>query len=201
MFYYENRLKQKGFRVIIGVDEAGRGPLAGPVVAAAVTFLTKPKFLNRVDDSKKLSAMARERAFFEIQSKGLFGISVVNEQVIDALNILNASRIAMEQAVMRLLSKLNRSQRESLHIIVDGKVPLQTKYSCTCLIGGDGKSASIASASILAKVTRDRIMLLYDKAFSGYGFAKHKGYPTKEHRAALKAKGPSLIHRKSFSCV
>ncbi len=200
MFYYERKLKKRGYNLIIGVDEAGRGPLAGPVVAAAVV-LKASRFKNRIDDSKKLTAPSRERAFLEIIKKSVFGIGIVNEGIIDRVNILEASRIAMEQAIAALIEKLKPSKKNRIHIIVDGNMNLNISFPYTKIIRGDSKSKSIASASILAKVSRDRIMLLYDKVYPQYGFQRHKGYPTREHRAILKRLGPSLIHRKTFSCV
>jgi ribonuclease HII len=197
VLYYERKLKKKGYSLIIGVDEAGRGPLAGPVVAAAVA-LKAPRFRNRIDDSKKLTAPARERAFREIILKSVFGIGIVDEKLIDRVNILVATQMAMQQAIASLIDKLTPSKRRRIHVIVDGNVTLDIDLPYTKIIKGDSKSKSIASASILAKVTRDSIMDLYDGIYPQYGFIKHKGYPTQEHRAALKRWGPSLIHRKSF---
>jgi ribonuclease HII len=196
VLYHERRLKKKGFNLIIGVDEAGRGPLAGPVVAAAVTLKTY-RFKNRIDDSKKLTPVARERAFPEIINKSLFGIGIVDEKIIDRINILRATGIAMEQAVASLVDKVAHLKK-NICVIVDGNMNLDIAFPYKKIIKGDSKSLSIASASILAKVTRDRIMELYDKMYPKYRFYKHKGYPTKEHRAILKKIGPCLIHRKSF---
>ena len=200
MLYFERKLKKKGKDLIIGIDEAGRGPLAGPVVAAAV-FLKKARFKNRIDDSKKLTPLQREKAFLEITDKALFGIGVMNEKIIDRLNILEATRLAMEKAVAELLNKLTSFNEKRTHLLVDGNVRLDLNLAVTNIIRGDSRSKSIASASILAKVTRDRIMLLYDKIFPQYGFLKHKGYPTKAHRKALKKFGKSIIHRTTFSGV
>jgi ribonuclease HII len=200
MLYFERKLKKDGKDLIIGIDEAGRGPLAGPVVAAAV-FLKKARFKNRIDDSKKLTPLQREKAFLEITDKALFGIGIMNEKIIDRLNILQATRIAMEKAVVELLNKLTSFNEKRTHLLVDGNVRLGLNLAVTNIIRGDSRSKSIASASILAKVTRDRIMLLYDKIFPQYGFLKHKGYPTKAHRQALKKFGRSMIHRTTFSGV
>ena len=197
MLYYERKLKAKGFKLIIGVDEAGRGPLAGPVVAAAVA-LKATRFKNRIDDSKKLTASAREKAFLEILKKSLFGIGIVNERVIDRLNIAVATRIAMEEAVSSLLDKVSKRKYLRMHVIVDGNMPLDPGLPHTTIIKGDAKSKSIAAASILAKVTRDRIMDMYDRVFPRYGFRQHKGYGTQLHRNLLKKFGPTMIHRKSF---
>ncbi len=214
MLYYERKLKNKGCGLIIGVDEVGRGPLAGPVVAAAVV-LKQLRFKNRIDDSKKLTPKARERAFPELIEKTVFGVGIVNEKIIDAVNIEVATRMAMDEAIQQLLAKLksakdpavsntkrsNRPRRGGVHILVDGNIRLSAGFPYTNIIKGDSKSKSIASASILAKVIRDRIMSLYDRIYPQYGFREHKGYPTKKHRAALRKFGPSLIHRMSFSCV
>lgn len=200
MFYYERKLKKRGFNLIIGVDEAGRGPLAGPVVAAAVA-LKRTRFKNRIDDSKKLTALARQRAFFEITNKSIFGIGIVDENIIDRVNILEATKIAMSEAIASLIRKLTPFNKSRIHIIVDGKVILNIAFPYTNIIKGDSKSKSIASASILAKVTRDCIMDLYDRVYPQYGFVRHKGYPTKEHRTILKRVGPCQIHRKSFCGV
>ena len=200
MLYYERKLKKKGYNLIIGGDEAGRGPLAGPVVAAAVTLNTY-RFKNRIDDSKKLTAQAREKAFQEIIEKSVFGIGIVDEQTIDRVNILVATHMAMEEAITSLIDKLRVGKRKRIHIIVDGNMNLKTDFPCTSIIKGDAKSKSIASASILAKVTRDAIMQLYDKIYPQYGFTRHKGYPTDEHRSKLKRLGPSLIHRRTFCGV
>jgi ribonuclease HII len=185
-----------GFDTIIGVDEAGRGPLAGPVVAAAVA-LKAENLRSRIDDSKKLTPGQREAAFLEISAKSAFGIGVVNEQVVDRVNILQATRLAMLQAVSSLIKKSGASNLRPC-VLVDGNMPLDVGFPCRAIVGGDGKSKSIAAASILAKVSRDRIMCIYDRVYPGYGFLRHKGYPTSAHRRALKKLGPSPIHRRSF---
>ena len=200
MLYYERNFKKKGYRLIIGVDEAGRGPLAGPVVAAAVALKTA-RFKNRIDDSKKLTPSAREKAFLEIIHKSVFGIGIINEKIIDSINILEATRLAMEVAISALIKKIKSQKKKFIHILVDGNVKLNIDFSYTNIIRGDAKSKSIASASILAKVTRDRIMSIYDRIYPEYGFLQHKGYPTKIHRQTLKRLGPSLIHRMSFRGV
>jgi ribonuclease HII len=199
VYYYERKYRRQGCTAVIGVDEAGRGPLAGPVVAAAVSLKTY-RFKHRIDDSKKLSSRQREAAFEEILRKADCGIGIVNEKIIDEENILQATRRAMQEAVGQLIDKLNVSQRMRIQILVDGPINLSVKYPVTPLIKGDARSKSIAAASILAKVTRDRIMDLYHRLYPHYAFAQHKGYPTREHRRALKQFGPSLIHRKSFHC-
>jgi len=197
---YEKKFKKRGFNLIIGVDEAGRGCLAGPVVAAAVK-LKNTHFKNRIDDSKKLTASQREKAFLELMDKSIFGIGIVNEKIIDRLNILTATRIAMEEAITALIEKLKHYKKQCIHVLVDGNVKLDINFPFANIIKGDSKSFSIASASILAKVTRDRIMFLYDKAYPQYGFLQHKGYATKMHRVALRRCGPCLIHRETFHYV
>jgi len=197
MLYYERKLKAKGFKLIIGVDEAGRGPLAGPVVAAAVALEAR-RFQCRIDDSKKLTASAREKAFLEIIKKSSFGIGIVNERVIDLVNIAVATRIAMEEAVSSLLDKIHKGKNMRMHVIVDGNMPLDAGLPHTTIIKGDAKSKSIAAASILAKVTRDRIMDMSDQVFPQYGFKQHKGYPTRLHRSLINKFGLTVIHRKSF---
>jgi ribonuclease HII len=198
-FYYEKKFKKEGFSLIIGVDEAGRGPLAGPVVAAAVA-LKENSFVNRIDDSKKLSSAQRDKVFPEIIRKSYFGVGIVDEKTIDRVNILQATILAMDKALEELFSKL-KEKRLRPHILVDGNVRLKSGYPVTNIIKGDGKSKSIAAASILAKVYRDSIMSLYDRAYPEYGFIEHKGYPTLKHRAAIREFGLSGIHRKTFCCV
>ncbi|MDI6758369.1 MAG: ribonuclease HII [Candidatus Omnitrophota bacterium] len=200
MLYYERKLKKKGWEIIIGVDEAGRGPLAGPVLAAAVALKTF-HFKSHIDDSKKLTPLARQKALLEIINKSVSGIGIVSEVVIDRINILEASRLAMERSIASLVDKIsafNYNYKKKIHIIVDGNMDITCPFIHTKIIKGDSKSKSIACASILAKEARDRIMNLYDRLYPQYGFKKHKGYPTKEHRAALEKFGPCLIHRKSF---
>lgn len=199
MLYYESKFKKKGYNFIIGVDEAGRGPLAGPVVAAAVALKTT-RFKNRIDDSKKLTARQREKAYGEIIAKSFFGLGIVNEKTIDARNILRATREAMERAVRGLVENLRQAKQKTNkpYILVDGNMTLRIQYPFTSIIKGDAKSKSIASASIVAKVTRDRIMHKYHRLFPQYNFLKHKGYPTKEHRQAIRRFGLSSVHRKTF---
>jgi ribonuclease HII len=197
MLYYEKKLKGLGYDLIIGVDEAGRGPLAGPVVAAAVLLKTY-RFKNRIDDSKKLTSLERARAAQEIAKKSSFGIGIISEKIIDRVNILEATRLAMSQALDLLVKQLRDIPQDKVHIIVDGNTGFASSFAMTSIIKGDAKSKSIACASILAKVRRDRIMQKLDKKFPRYGFIHHKGYPTKEHRQALARFGPSPVHRMSF---
>jgi len=199
VLYFERKLRKRGCDLIIGIDEAGRGPLAGPVVASAVS-LNILDFENRIDDSKKLTPQARNKAYLEIIDKSFFGIGIINEKIIDRLNILQATCIAMENAVADLLCKLAQP-KANIHILVDGNLNLDLSFPVTNIIKGDSKSKSIAAASILAKVTRDRIMCLYDKVYPEYGFIRHKGYPTRSHRHILRKIGASPIHRMSFDGV
>jgi len=173
------------------VDEAGRGPLAGPVVAAAV-ILKDVKFKEKIDDSKKLSARQRKKAFEEIISKTDVGIGIVSHQTIDKINIYNATILAMEKAVGSLPLKPDI-------LLIDGRVPLNLPLRQQYIINGDGQSCSIAAASIIAKVTRDKIMEGYAKRYPQYGFREHKGYGTKKHFSALEKFGPTPIHRFSYA--
>ena len=193
LLLHERKLNNSGYKLIAGVDEAGRGPLAGPVVAGAV-ILKDLKFKEKVDDSKKLSAKKREKAYSEIMKKAFVGIGIVDEKVIDKINIYRASRKAMEIALSNL-------EIPPDYVIVDGNMKIITKCPLKCIIKGDSKSLSIAAASIIAKVTRDRLMLKYDEIYPQYGFARHKGYGTKFHKEALEKFGPSPIHRFSFRPV
>lgn len=181
----------KGYDILCGVDEAGRGPLAGPVVAAAV-ILPQEMVLDGVDDSKKLTAKKREELFTLICQNALtYGVGLANEAEIDEHNILNATYLAMNRAIENL--NINPD-----FCLIDGNRAKGIRYPNDCIVGGDGKSILIAAASILAKVYRDRIMEKLDAQYPQYGFAKHKGYPTKAHYQALGMHGISPIHRKSF---
>jgi ribonuclease HII len=197
VLYYERKLKKQGFDFIVGVDEAGRGPLAGPVVAAAVALKTS-RFQNRIDDSKKLSPLARENALCEILEKSSFGIGIISEQIIDRINILEATRLAMRDALQSLLRKSGPLKERNIHIIVDGNMKLEAGFPCLSLIKADSRSLSVAAASILAKVTRDRLMGFYHRLWPQYDFQRHKGYPTREHRRLIARRGPSAAHRLTF---
>jgi ribonuclease HII len=190
---HEEELRDLGFKHIAGIDEVGRGPLAGPVIAAAV-ILPAGLFLPGVDDSKKLNLHKRERLYQEIVDKALaFGLGEADVETIDRLNIAQASLQAMRRAVeaLPLCPDL---------LLVDGnRVIPGVKSKQKTIIGGDAKCFSIACASILAKVTRDRMMESYDIIYPGYGFSQNRGYGTLSHRKALKRLGPCEIHRRSFS--
>ena len=187
----ERKYWRKGIRRIAGVDEAGRGPLAGPVVAAAVIFSPGVCILG-VDDSKKLTALRREELFELIRQSALdYGVGIVSHEAIDRINVLRATMQAMAEAVSRLSPAPD-------YLLVDGPSCAPGAVPAKAMVRGDARCFSIAAASIIAKVTRDRIMMEYDRAFPGYGFARHKGYGTPEHLAALRTLGPCEIHRKSF---
>jgi ribonuclease HII len=193
LLLHEKRLNRSGYVRIAGVDEAGRGPLAGPVVAGAV-ILKDLKFKERIDDSKKLSAKLREKAYTEIFKKAIVGVGIVDEKTIDKINIYQATKRAMQLAISNLDIPPD-------YVIVDGNMKIATRCPLKCIINGDSKSMSIAAASIVAKVTRDQMMREYDKIYPQYGFARHKGYGTKAHIEALNSYGPSPIHRFSFQHV
>ena len=191
MYTFENELYNKGYELICGTDEAGAGPLAGPVYAAAV-ILGRDTVIEGLNDSKKLSEKKREKLFSEIIAKAkAYAIVDVSETSIDEINILNARMLAMRQAVAALDLKPD-------FLLVDGNRDPDAGVETLCVIGGDGKSASIAAASILAKVSRDRFMLKMAEKYPEYGFEKHKGYGTKMHIDAIKTHGPCEIHRKTF---
>jgi ribonuclease HII len=193
MNFYENEGREKGFSYIAGVDEVGRGPLAGPVVSAAV-ILDPEKPIFGLDDSKKLSLKKRNKLFAAIKDKALaIGISAVNAEEIDQLNILQASKLSMVRAVEKLTV-------EPHAVLVDAET-INIPFPQKSIVQGDAKSNSIAAASIIAKVTRDKLMEEYDEMYSGYGFSSNVGYGTKEHLSGLEKNGPSPIHRKTFSPV
>ena len=191
-YEYEKAAVSSGFNIICGVDEAGRGPLAGPVCAAAV-ILPEDTVIEGLDDSKKLSEKKRERLYDEITKKATaYCVAYGTLEEIESVNILEATFIAMNRAIDGLKGKPDFA-------IIDGnRVPKGIKIPCATLVKGDSKSMSVAAASILAKVTRDRLMLTYDEKYPQYNFKKHKGYGTKEHTELLKQYGPSPIHRLSF---
>ena len=187
----ENELYDSGESVICGVDEAGRGPLAGAVYAAAV-ILPRGLVIEGLDDSKKLTAKKRDRLFDIICEKAIaYGIASASAREIDEINILNATYLAMNRAMAAMNAEFSLA-------LIDGNRTAGIKYPCRHVIGGDGLSASIAAASILAKVTRDRYMEKLAEEYPEYGFEKHKGYGTAAHYAALREHGPSPEHRVTF---
>ncbi len=191
---YERRLWKLGVEAVAGVDEAGVGPMAGPVVAAAVIFAPEA-FVRGVHDSKQLTPEQRDDLIDRIRERALaIGVGVAEVGEIDRLNIYWATMRASERA----LAALNRIPG---HVLVDGRAIRGLGLPQTRIVGGDRKSFCIAAASIVAKVTRDRMMLEYDARYPGFGFARHKGYCTHDHFEALKKLGPSPIHRRSFAPV
>jgi ribonuclease HII len=190
LYLYEQDLYDKGVKLIAGVDEAGRGPLAGPVVAAAV-ILKKGATFTYVDDSKKLTEKQRELALLEIKSQALaIGIGISSVEEIDLINIYRAAREAMLSAISQLKVKPE-------FLLIDA-MPMEIDIPYLSLIKGDALSVSIAAASIVAKTTRDAYMLEMDKIFPEYGFKQHKGYGTKQHLDALERYGITPIHRKTY---
>jgi ribonuclease HII len=188
----EERLRIEGSTLIAGIDEVGRGALAGPVVAAAVVLPEKP-FIDGVRDSKKLSPAKREKIFAVIHSIAIaIGVGIVDAKVIDKINILQATYLAMRQAVSQLSFIPD-------YLLIDGFQVPEIKIPQLPLLKGDSRSISIAAASIIAKITRDRIMIEEGSAHPCYGFLRHKGYGTKEHYKAIAKYGPCSIHRQSFN--
>ncbi len=186
-------------KVILGVDEAGRGPLAGPVVAGAVIIPEYFSELDEITDSKKLSEKKREKLFDIIQEKCIVGVGTASEKEIDDINILNATFLAMRRAIENVKLKIKDKKIKYEITLVDGNHKIK-EYSGPqeCIIKGDAKSLSIAAASIIAKVTRDNILLEISKEYPEYYFEKHKGYGTKQHREILLKIGACKHHRKSF---
>jgi len=191
MKLFDKKFFNDKIKYLAGVDEAGRGPLAGPVVAAAVIFRAK-SYIKGVNDSKQLNEKQREDLFDKIISKSLsYSVSVINQDVIDDINILNATMTAMKNAVDSLKVKPDI-------ILVDGNSKFASEIPLVPIIKGDAKSFSIAAASILAKVTRDRIMKNLAIDYPDYLWEQNKGYPTKQHREIIKRIGPCQLHRKTF---
>jgi len=187
--------KQFNFNIIAGIDEAGRGPLAGPVVAAAVVLTPASKIIG-IDDSKKLSEARRNALFYVITKEAAsVGIGIYDNKTIDKINILQATLLAMKIAVTALKVTPDLLLIDGNKVIPGDDLPEQI-----AIVKGDSKSQSIAAASIIAKVTRDRIMEQYGKEYPNYNFAKHKGYPTKAHYEEIAQNGLCCIHRRSFKC-
>jgi ribonuclease HII len=202
MFDYEKKAQSEGFSFVIGIDEAGRGPLAGPVVASAV-LLRDNNFSSVIKDSKKMTEKQRNCAFVEVFDKALVGVGIISSSVIDTVNILEATFLAMNRAVRQLVLQIPDSQREDFNrkvcLLIDGNMfKSELPYAYRTIVKGDSAVLSIACASIVAKVTRDRILASYDKIYPEYGFKQHKGYGTVKHKDAIREYGQTLIHRKSF---
>ena len=193
MFDYENKFLGKGYKLIAGMDEAGRGPLAGPVVVACVVMpLQKDDLIEGVNDSKKLSEKKRDMLFDKITQKAIcYSVSVVDHKTIDQINILQATKKGMKECVEKLSTKPDI-------VLVDAVSNLDIDCEMLPIIHGDALSYSIACASIVAKVTRDRMMVEFDKIYPQYNFKKHKGYGTAEHIRLLKEFGKCPIHRDTF---
>jgi ribonuclease HII len=194
MWAFENDARKSGYSLIAGIDEAGRGPLAGPVVSAAVV-LPDIFSIDDVDDSKRLTPKKRADLYPRIQEAALaVGVGIVGPETIDSINILQAALLSMAKAVENLAIQPD-------YLLIDGPFPIPLKVPQKPLSKGDSLSISIAAASIIAKVTRDRMMADFDRTYPEYGFSKHKGYPTKTHREAIRKFGCSPIHRKTFKGV
>ncbi len=190
-FELEEQYLNEGYAVVCGTDEAGRGPLAGPVYAAAC-ILPTGLFIEGLNDSKKISEKKREKLFEIIKNEAIsYGIASASPEEIDEINILNASQLAMRRAVAMLDPKPDL-------VLVDGNVARDFEMKAVPVVKGDAVSPSIAAASILAKVSRDRDCLALHEEYPEYNFAKHKGYPTKEHMEAVRKYGPCPAHRRSF---
>ena len=192
-FSYETKYLEQGFSLIAGVDEAGRGPWAGPVVAGAV-ILDQTNIPLGLNDSKKLTEKKREALFQPIKESCLVGVGIVDAAKIDEINILQATMLAMKLALKDLSDQPD-------FVLIDGNRSPDIKIPNEAIKKGDAKSLSIAAASIIAKVTRDRMMQEYDAEFPQYGFAQHKGYGTAQHAQALNQHGPCVIHRMSFAPI
>ena len=194
MWSFEKEAAKKGYRAIAGIDEAGRGPLAGPVVSAAVVLPANGK-ITGIDDSKKLSPTRRDRLSEQIyQTATAIGVGIVEAPEIDRINILQAALRSMAIAARNL-------QPQPDYLLIDGNFEIPYPLPQEAIKKGDSRSASIAAASIIAKVTRDRIMAIYHRHYPQYGFDRHKGYPTKAHKESIRVNGISPIHRKSFRGV
>jgi ribonuclease HII len=194
LWFFEKKATREGYNKIAGIDEAGRGPLAGPVVSAAV-ILPKVLPITGVIDSKKLSAKNRLRLYEEIYSHAVsVGIGIVDSAEIDRINILQASLLAMSIAVENLKPRPE-------YLLIDGPFQISTPLPQKPIAKGDTLSVSIAAASIVAKVTRDRLMERYDEYYPQFGFSRHKGYPTRAHKAAIRQFGSCPIHRRTFRGV
>lgn len=195
----EDELRSCGYKYIAGVDEVGRGPLAGPVVAAAVVLPEDFNILG-IDDSKKLSEKKREELFDVIKENAVaYGIGMAGEKTIDEINILQATKVAMRKALIELDEKLRENDGSSIdYVLFDAMKIDEVKIPQESIIKGDANVLAIAAASIIAKVTRDRMMVKYAEEYPGYAFEKNKGYGTKAHYEGLHAQGMCPIHRRSF---
>lgn len=188
----ENKYHQKGIKYIAGIDEAGRGPLAGPVVVACA-IMPEDSIIEGVNDSKKISEKKREKLYEEIVKEAIsWSVAIIDQNRIDEINILNATKSGVTECIQNLDKKPELILVDALKDIDTCNIPYES------IIKGDAKCYSISAASIIAKVTRDRIMRQWDEVYPQYGFARHKGYGTAAHIQALKENGPCMLHRKSF---
>ena len=194
LYEYENKLYNLGINNIGGVDEVGRGPLIGPVVAACVV-LPKGFVLDGLTDSKKLSEKKRELFYDYIVKNSIYGIGIIDADIIDEVNIYEATKLAMLEAIKKVREQVNLE-----HVLIDA-MPLDLDIDTTSIIKGDAKSISIAAASVVAKVTRDRMMYELDDLYPNYGFKSHKGYPTKKHIEAINKYGLIPGYRKTYGPV
>jgi ribonuclease HII len=198
-FSFERELYRQGLGLVAGVDEAGRGPLAGPVVAACV-ILPQDCVYQIFQDSKKLTSRQRDQLFEVLQHNGaLIGVGQASSREIEGLNILQASLLAMKRALTECTAANNGCPPN--YLLVDGTFTIPAAINQLPLVKGESKSASIAAASIIAKVTRDRLMAEAHRHYPHYGFNRHQGYPTKEHRQAIRCHGPCPLHRRTFRGV
>lgn len=189
-FFYESKAARSGCRIVAGIDEAGRGPLAGPVVSSAVVVRDRD-FSERIDDSKKLTEKMREKAYIDILKRCDVGIGSASVEEVDELNIYNATLLSMKRAIAEL-------EQAPDYLLIDGRMNIEVTQPRTYLTSGESKSLSIACASIIAKVFRDRLLLEIDREFPVYGFKKHKGYGTSAHMDAIREYGLCPVHRKTF---
>ena len=192
MFDYENKYREQGCKYIAGIDEAGRGPLAGPVCVAIVIMpLEESKIITKINDSKKLTEKCRNQLYDEIIATAIdYHIELIDEKTIDDINILNATKLGMKNCIDKIKTRPD--------VVLIDAVKIDTNVQTESIIKGDALSYNIAAASILAKVTRDRLMLEYAEKYPNYAFEKHKGYGTKDHITRLIEYGPCDIHRRSF---
>ena len=207
--YFEKTFWRQGFDWVIGVDEAGRGPLAGPVVAGAFSFFCRSPqtknflyLLSQANDSKKISSSKRFELYQIITGSKIFlsASAAVGPKIIDQINIFAAAKLAMRRAAKKVICSIYKNDSKAkIHLIIDGNFSIGGNFSQTSVITGDHKVFSVACASIIAKTARDKIMARYNKIYQGWNFIQHKGYPTAQHRAAICKIGLSPIHRRSFS--
>jgi len=211
-FNEEKKLWKKGYNIVVGIDEAGRGPLAGPVVAASFAIknfqfskfnfqsIFNDKIFKQVRDSKKLSEKQRDKIYNILTNhKDVeWGVGIVSEKIIDKINILEATKLAMQKSVKNLDSRFRGNDAGVDFLLLDGNFKINSTVLQKPIVRGDQKVFSISAASIIAKVTRDRLMQKYHKKYPQYGFDKHKGYGTASHFASLEKFGPCKIHRKTF---